>query len=418
MLRKILGTLGTKFLLTGFTFLIVILNTRFLGAEGQGSAALINLSIAIILALNNFIGGGAVVYLAPRIAPSRLALPAYAWASLLGAGAWITLSLLPFFPPEYAFTVALLGWMHSIFIFHMHLMLGKEDVKGYNLTMLLQVGFTLIALAYFFLLQSEPSIEAYLNALLIGFGLAFLFSLIKVIPLMRSSSADTLSGPLKSLWKYGSHSQLGNLIHLGNKRLSYILIETLTSAGRAGVGIYSVGAQLSEAMWMVSSSLATVQYSRIVNSQDPAFHRALSLRMLRIAILISICGTAFLILLPDALYSSVFGAEITGVRTLLLLLAPGIVSISADSIMAHHLSGQGLHRFNTYASVWGITALLASGIPLVLIFGMPGAAGATSLAYLFQTGYHWAIFRKRERATYADLIPDAADLAALKAWFK
>ena len=62
--------------------LLVIMNLHFVHVEGQGTIALINFGILIVATLSQFIGGGALIYLIPRIGENKIALPSIIWIAI------------------------------------------------------------------------------------------------------------------------------------------------------------------------------------------------------------------------------------------------------------------------------------------------------------------------------------------------
>ncbi len=61
------------------TLLLVLMNLHFVHVEGQGTIALINFGILIVATLSQFIGGGALIYLIPRMGENKIALPSIVW---------------------------------------------------------------------------------------------------------------------------------------------------------------------------------------------------------------------------------------------------------------------------------------------------------------------------------------------------
>ena len=56
-------SIATRGFLLAFTVAIILLNTRILGASGQGEIAWIQLGILVVTSVSGFLAGGAVVYL-------------------------------------------------------------------------------------------------------------------------------------------------------------------------------------------------------------------------------------------------------------------------------------------------------------------------------------------------------------------
>ena len=87
-------------------------------------------------------------------------------------------------------------------------------------------------------------------------------------------------------------------------------------------------------------------------------------------------------LIPEKIYFLIFGIE--GIATPIKLLAPGMIAGAISSIIAHHLSGVGLHKWNAFTSGLALVVLLCVGNYLIPIMEVCGAAIAASCAYSAQ----------------------------------
>src|SRR4030043_472328 len=91
---------------------------------------------------------------------------------------------------------------------------------------------------------------------------------------------------LKKLATLGLYNQIAVFAQLLSFRLSYYILNSCF--GKEEVGIYSNAVSIAESIWLIGRSIATVQHSRIVNSRDKKFSLALTSRLNRINLLISI----------------------------------------------------------------------------------------------------------------------------------
>jgi uncharacterized protein YceK len=107
-------------------------------------------------------------------------------------------------------------------------------------------------------------------------------------------------------------------------------------------------------------------------------------------------GALMGIVLPDSLWEAIF--QVSGLRSVLVALAPAMVAGGVASILSHHLSGVGLHRWNALtsaaglATLWGCSALWIPGS--AMLEGAVMAGWAMSCAAVVQcTGLSWAFLR-------------------------
>ena len=115
MLKKILGTAGTRILNALFSLVMLLLITNEIGSEGLGTIGLILLDIAIIQLVVDLIGGSPIIYFASRTNVSKLVLPAYLWIIIVTAlFFFFSKALQLFFPVAYTDNVIGCAKCHDV----------------------------------------------------------------------------------------------------------------------------------------------------------------------------------------------------------------------------------------------------------------------------------------------------------------
>ncbi len=390
MLKKILGTTGTRLITAIITFFVVFINARALGSEGVGEIALIVLGITIILLISNFVGGGAMVYLVPRYDAFLLIVPSYFWAVFSAAtGAWI-LNLTGLIPSKYLWHIMALSLIQALGAIHLNFMLGKEKIKEYNLITLLQFTVLITAVITFFYVLNHKEVLYYVYALYFAFGTTLLLSFFIVLSFVRPASLKGLPEILKQIIKYGTFVQFANLLQLANYRLGYYIIESYL--GKASLGIYDVGNKLSEGVWLTGKSVSMVQYSKISNTKSKEFAVELTLRLLKFVITATALMLMVLLLLPESIFQFVFGKDFSGIHLVIKSLSPGILAISASMIFSHYFSGIGKHYHNAVSSAIGVIFTVIFGFKLIPSMGIYGAGITASISYSASMLYQWIVF--------------------------
>ena len=101
MLKKILGTIGTRYLIAFLNLMLIFINAKALGVEGVGLVGIILASINIAVVFNGVLSGNTIVYFMNRYSIHTILFPAYAWP-LIGSGlACASMLLFGLFPKEY-----------------------------------------------------------------------------------------------------------------------------------------------------------------------------------------------------------------------------------------------------------------------------------------------------------------------------
>jgi hypothetical protein len=411
MMRPVLGTIASRTVVMAVNLLVMMAAGHALGTAGLGTIGLIVLGITLAVLLNNVVGGGALVYLVPRHPAGRMLPAAYAWALLTAAVAWWAFLRFPLVPREHAPDVAVLTLMQSIYTVHFGFLLGRERIRTYNLIVVVQALAMLIVFLALLAMGGRPSVRMYVHASYASFGLSVVLSAIAVarLPQVEVQPAGNL---WRELFRQGGLVQASNLLQLLNYRLAYWLIEAFR--GRSSLGLYSVATQLSESAWLVPKSLGTVLYSRVSNTEEVSRQAELTLTVAKAAMAFSAAVVMVLVLVPDPVFGLLFGREVTGITTLVLLLAPGIVAMALSQALSHYFSGTGRNVHNVAGSGIGLVVTTTAGLLLVPAHGLEGAAIAASLAYGANAAYQLVVFLKGTGMPLHKLRFTRADAARLQ----
>lgn len=411
MLKQATGTVLARVIVTAMNLLVIVLAGHALGAEGLGVISLVVLGITLVMLPANLIGGGALVYLVPRIALRRLIWPAYAWALVSAALAWLFLLRFPLVPEGYATHVCLLALLQAFYSVHFGVLLGQQRILRHNVISVVHAAILLIVFGAELFWRKDVDAMAYVQASYAAFGLTTVLSALSID---RKAPVKGIEHPhvARTLLRQGLWVQGANGLQLMNYRLAYWIIEHVS--GRAALGLYSVGTQLAESAWIAPRSLGMVLVSRVSNLDEVAQQRRLTLLTAKVAIAFALAVVLILAVLPDVVFQLAFGKDIAGLRPIVLMLAPGIISMSASQAFSHYFSGKGQNRHNLVGSGLGMLITAGLGWWAVHQWGLKGAALTASLAYSASVIYQWMVFSRRHHTRLRDLWPNAEDLARLR----
>lgn len=420
MVNKVLGTIGSRILTAVISLGVIIITSKQLGAEAVGTISLIILGITIVQMVNNFIGGSSLVYLTPRIDIYKLFVPSYIWAFITAFVCSLILKLLHLIPAEYFFHVMLLSLIQSLSSINQSILLGREKVKTYNFITAVQVIILIIVLYVFVFYLEHREVLSYIIALYASYTFGMITSAIKTFRLIKFTHLTNLKHVLKDILRFGIYAQFANIIQLFNYRITFYLIESFL--GRASLGVYSVGVQLSEGLWLTGKSMAIVQFSRISNVEDKIYAKKITLVFGKISLLVTFVMLIILILIPHQFFSEIFGKDFTDLPVVILSLASGILFLSFSFSLSHYFSGIGKPFHNTISSSIGFAVTLILGFLLIPKFHLWGAGITTSAAYLSILCYQVFFFTKVSGAKLKELLISRNDIRTfseeLKNWLK
>ncbi len=407
MIRKILSTTAARLIIAPTNLAIVWLAARTLGAEGMGTISLFVLGNSILQMISAMVGGSALVYLVPRHPLIQLLIPSWLWAIVVSVAGSLLLGLFGLVPQELVFSLAVISVMQALFSINQNVQLGKEKVLQYNIAAVVQILTVLVSLAVFFELLGQRTIQSYINSLFIALFAGILISFSGVFTGGKPGKLWN-SALLKEIFRFGGYLQAASFMQLFNYRLSYYIIEKYFD--RATLGVFSIGVQISESVWIISKSIALVQYSRISNSTDREYAKNITIGFIKFTTIFTVLITGFLLLLPSEFFVLIFRSDFSHVNQVILSLAVGIVSVAVSLMFSHYFSGSGRPWHNTISSGIGLILTIALGFTLIPALGITGAGITASASYTAGMLYQLFVFKKIAACRWSDFFIRRKDI--------
>ncbi len=406
MFKKILNTFGTKILAAVLNFAIAIIISQTLGDTGSGTQSLVLTSITFILIFSEIVCGASIIYLAPRHSFKKILVASVIWSALIALVMGFCIKLFyPKLESDLVVHVAILSFISSLSNINFRFLVGKEEIQKANYNTLLQPILLTITLVVYYIALKKTDIYGYIIGLYAAYGGTFLLG----VWMLREEYANLPNDKdkdykpvLKDLFKYGFLNQTGHFVQFFNLRLSYYLLDSYI--GRGQVGVFSRSVSLAEAIWIISNSIALVQYARIANADDREYSQKLTLDLSKICLLISAVAVVVLCLLPPQFYVFVFGTDFGEMAHLIRILAPGILFYCIFLILGHYYSGTGRYQMNTFAALCGLVATFVCGFTMIPKYGVSGAAITSAVSYTVNAIFLFVFFLKESQFKGSDFI--------------
>lgn len=424
MFKKILGTGAARAVNVLTQLATLIMGTRYLGAAEWGKAFIAQTDITFLLIGIELIAGSGLVYFTPRKKLATLMKISYGWIAFVMLIYLLLFNVLHFFPnfyhtivPEgYAWLVLLMTFIYSFHEFNLNHFLGREKVATYNWLFLIQILTQVTMMAVLIFALNIRTAKALLYSQLCGYSLATLIGWALLFPTLKREGHEPLKSSFKELFHYGAFIQLSTLVSTLNKRLSLYLLKT--HCDERSLGVYASGTQVTEGVNIVGQSIGLVEFSALSNTEKKERASQLTLRFMKLSIILTFTALLIICLLPSRFFEWLFSGEFSGIHTVILLIAPGIVFFSAHTILANYFSGTGKPKYNLYASLIGLSVTLVSAFVLIPLLGIRGAAITTTLTYATLFIYQWIVFHKHTGSRLVQLIPNREDWEWVKATVK
>ncbi len=425
MINKILGTTGTRMLNAVFNLMILIVLTSELGSSGFGTISLIILAITILQLFIDLVAGSGIIYFASRKPLSHLLLPAYGWIAIillfyLGI-VWIAPQACPkifnlVVPQGFAYDILFLSLLNALMLTHYNLLIGQTRIKIYNTIFMVQITVLFISVMCQFYYFEQKTIQSFVHSMYMSYATGALLGFLAIGGGIKSHSGLPWLEATKEVIKYGFISQVANVLHIGNKRFSFWVLKAIS--GTSAVGIYGAGVQLTEGLRLIGQSISLVQFSAIASHDDADYSRQLTIRLMKLSVMVTLLALIVLLIIPTDVYILIFKKDFSDLKTIILALSPAVIALAANTIFSGYFAGIGKPKVSMQVNAAGMVVTLVAVWLLIPALGYTGAAITASLSYSTTVLIQYILFQRATQTTWREWIPDKTDFLAIKSMLR
>jgi O-antigen/teichoic acid export membrane protein len=386
--RKVIWTLATRLLMICNSVVAGVIVAHWLGAQGVGELAVINVAVTTIVQLGSFgLPSSNTYFIAKdrahfRAATTNSLLFALLAGSLLAIVLSIVVTLRPawfgFVSPNLIRIASVSIPFQLLTLIGLNILLAVGKIRDFNLLDLAGQSFVLInALIVLIILHGRLDGLVKLNtatSIAVGiFVAALLLATGKKLTGLKWRADAAL---LRRMITYGLKFHISVLAAAIIFRADLLIVNHFR--GPAEAGVYSVATQFSLLLMLLPGVIATLLFPRVTAEQDA--HGETTSVVTRHTALIML-GCCLATVPVSFLLPLVYGRAFSDATTLLLILLPGVYLVGLESVLVQHFNALGLPR--RIPLYWLVTLV----INLVLVFtlvprrGAQGAAIASTLSY-------------------------------------
>ncbi|MDF9830886.1 polysaccharide biosynthesis C-terminal domain-containing protein [Parabacteroides sp. PF5-6] len=414
MVKKLLGTIGTRYLVALLNLILIMVNAKVLGLKGVGLVGILIASVNIVVIICGIFSGNTLVYFMGRHTVRTLFPIAYGWTVGAALIACALMYLPGLIPAGYFGTVWVLALLNSLVTANARFLLGKDRIKAFNIVYVLQGAGLFVSVLCLYYLFDRPDIHSFIYASYLSSLLAFVVSLIWVIPYLKEKENAAVSAlsVLREMFTYGLWASADNLAENLTTRLNYFLLQYF--GGLGSVGLLDSGTKVSESVWHISRSVSLLEYNSVAKTTDLHEQKTITLRFFKFTLLALVLVMGCIALIPEWVYTEVlFRAEFAGVRQVILALSIGIIAFGCNNVLSHFFIGSGRVRTSAACSALGLLALSVAALLLIPHLGALGAAISCSIAFSVMLLFSLSRFIRLTQATFADFIPSRNDFKTI-----
>jgi O-antigen/teichoic acid export membrane protein len=411
MFQNIIHSLFARATVAIINFLILVISSRYLGVASRGEISLFVLNITVIQIINEIYTGYSAVHFINKYDFKRLY-----FTGLLFTFLFCTLSnmALVFFKkqiPGFGLAGYVISLMVIINTFNCIMLLGRQQLRAFNLLCFLQPFLLLTGMAFSIIILKDLTFSAYLYPLAFSFSAALIFSSYFLFKLFQGS----VKGDFRALPVFvrGMQLQLATFMFILGNRYSYYLL-----ADNASVGIYSAAASLVEAVLVLTYAIAPVLLAQIAGKGDVPESARVSLGLAKLSLLFSAIFIAMVWLLPETFFILLLGTGFSGVKELMLLYAPSVLLISFFSPLSNYFTAIGKPRTVLFSYSVGFIFTIFVTPSLISHYGVKGAAIGAFLTYFSSAIMVSGLFIGHSRSTISQFLAISSSLITLRTFFR
>ena len=297
---------------------------------------------------------------------------------------------------------------------------GNSDFKILN-TIEISISLLnpIVLIALFFLLETADPTFLYFSILI-----ASLIGLLLHAYYARSfwNSAKYNKEFVHAANSYGLQSWPGDLAVRANLRMDQLVLISFSSA--SALGVYNIAVKLVELVWLIPDAIGPVLFNRIAKQEQSIESLVLIARLHRLLLSFSL---VFLILLALISYYVIIpfflGTDYIALMIPFVLLIPGSLFLISSKIFTKLFSATGQVKWTSQISILGALVSIVGYFLLIPIWGMQGAAIASTIGYFCLAAAGWILLVKNYPIHLFDFFDIRLDdwiwlFSNLKHWYR
>lgn len=190
---------------------------------------------------------------------------------------------------------------------------------------------------------------------------------------------------------YGLKSYAANVMMVINYRLDVFIITGFLPF--AQVGLYTTAVTMAEMVGYVGNAINTALIPKLASGQEELSFSSTP-KVVRLTLFLTLVAALGLAILGYPLIVLFFGYSFAGAYIPLLFLLPGVVALGGAIVLNGDLMARGKPVYNSIATGISVVLTVALDFSLIPLWGIHGAAIASSLVYMLLLLINYSFYRK------------------------
>lgn len=396
MLQKVLHTFITSLLIAGTTFLTTSLLSGYFGAAGVGEVGVFLFVCSLIAVLSAVFGSSTIVYVLPKYKFNTVFTVSFIWA-LLSSLLFTSIAFLFHYDQQHTNWLIGISIIQSIFVNNLSFLLALNKIKAYNLFRLAQPVLLIALFETCHLTNQHISIDFYLMLIMISYVVPTIISLTYLSPNFRNNRFNfaDFKKVVVTFFSFGGVGQLTNLFQQLNYRVSYFILALFWT--KSDIGAMVLALTFVDGIWLFKNSISLLKYVQTSINEKTTYSNS---GLIKISFIVTLGLLVTALLIPNPIYVYFFGRDFSSLKTLLMLMSPGILCMTATSVFANYFAGLGKVKFNLASAFTGFVVSVPFSYLLIKNYGIFGAAIANNIPLI--TGSFVTFYLRKRLKTVID----------------
>lgn len=267
---------------------------------------------------------------------------------------------------------------------------GMDSIGKYNLALLIQ----------FLTLSCGVALAAAAHCLTVTTSFAFwtagnivttLYMLPEMGKIVRWRFQTFSAAYIRQTLGYGLKSYLANVMMVINYRLDLFIVTGFLPLSQ--VGLYATAVTLAEMVGYMGNAVNTALIPKLASGKD-SLTFTMTPKVTRLTLMLTMLAALGMALIAYPLILLFFGSRFSGSFYPLLLLLPGIVALGGSAVLSGDLMARGKPIYTSISSGVTVGLTLILDFTLIPLWGILGAAIASSLVYSSLFALNYAFYRR------------------------
>ncbi|QEC65827.1 hypothetical protein FRZ67_00360 [Panacibacter ginsenosidivorans] len=207
---------------------------------------------------------------------------------------------------------------------------------------------------------------------------------------------------LKKFLQYSLTALSANVIFFLVYRIDYLFVNNSPVATAADLGNYIQVAKLGQMLLIVPQIIASVVFPRTASGSDRQRLNHIIMVMARLFSQLFLLLFIGVLLLGKFFFIKIFGETFNAMQIPMLLLIPGIFSLSVLVLLSAYFSGKGKVKVNVQGALLALVVMVVGAWIFVPRYGIIAAAAVSTVSYAVNMGYSLYIFYKDYQVNFFD----------------